>query len=274
MKSGFPLQLEISSILRRRSYEVTNGVYFFDEDEKKARELDVEAGVPIDLTQFEDTMWQFNPWAIIECKKSRVYDWVFFNSEPPALHFDIGHSIDILTEKSGYDKSICYEILRNTGVHYHAEDQKYASAYEQVRVRDGVKKEKEGKDAILDATSKIVKFTNYRFQHLKRFFTEDSARRDIIFNFPIVVFEGDLYEASFDKTLDLKECQHIVYETRYLSALSGSLEPLYIDIVRKDALEDVLSVIEKEVASINKDLIKPRIQKQLSEIFEKRMGNR
>ena len=43
LRSGFPLQMEISGVLRKRDYEVYNGVYFFDPDEKKAREFDIEA---------------------------------------------------------------------------------------------------------------------------------------------------------------------------------------------------------------------------------------
>ena len=35
--------MEISGVLRKRDYEVYNGVYFFDPDEKKAREFDIEA---------------------------------------------------------------------------------------------------------------------------------------------------------------------------------------------------------------------------------------
>ena len=264
--------MEISSILRNRCYDVTNGIYFFDEDEKKAREFDIEAIPSLDaiLSRFESDMWFFSPFVLIECKKSRAYSWVFFNSEPVNLFFDIGHSIDILTEKFGYDKSICYEILCNKGLHYHRDDANFASAYQQIKVGDGARNEQDGKDSILDAVSKVTKFTNHRFRHLKRFFAEDPIRRDVIFHFPIVVFDGDLYEASFDKTLELKECRHIIYETRYVSDLSGSLEIMYIDVIRKDALEGILSVIEREIISINEDLSKPEIQKQLSEIFKER----
>lgn len=272
MESGFPLELEVSSILRNRNYDVTHGMYFFDEDEKKARELDIEAIPSLDaiLPKFDDDMWFFSPFVLIECKKSRAYSWVFFNSEPINLFLNIGHSIDILTEKLGYDKSICFEILRNTGLHYLRQDTNFASAYQQIKVGKGTRNEQDGKDSILDAVSKITKFTNYRFRHLKGFYERDPTRSDVIFHFPIVVFDGDLYEASFDKTLELKECRHIVYETRYVSVLSGSLEIMYIDVIRKDALEDILSVIERETTSINEDLSKPEIQKQLSEIFKER----
>lgn len=275
LKSGFPLQMEISSILRKRNYDVTNGVYFFDNDGKKARELDIEAIPSLDAildSQLDNEKWFFSPFVLIECKKSDAYSWVFFRSEPVNLFYDIGHSIDILTEKLGYSKSICFEVLSHLGLHYYRERAIFTSAYQQISLGKKAKDYKKGKDAILDAFSKIIKFMNYRFQHLAGFFVTDSSRRDIVFHFPLIVFEGELYEASFGKTLELKESRHLVYETRYLSSLTKSLVPLYIDIVRKDAIEEVSSIIEKEVYDINEYLKKPESQKQLSAILEKGIG--
>jgi len=72
LRSGFPLELEVSLILRKRGYEVSNSVYFFDDDEKKAREFDIEAVLPHDVTPplgFHQEFWIFNPQVSIECKK-------------------------------------------------------------------------------------------------------------------------------------------------------------------------------------------------------------
>jgi len=274
MKSGFPLQLEISSLLRKRGYDVYNGVYFFDRDEKKTREFDIEAVLPFESVYTTpksiEEAWFLNPFLLIECKKSTMYSWVFFRSEPIGTWFDIGHSIDVLTETHGYMKSACGKILTTIdNLHYHFFDTVIVSAYQQIKLEKYQKNkdERDGKDAILDAISKIIKFMDYRFQNLKPFFTKDSPRRDIIFYFPMVVFDGDLFEASFKETLDLKECRHVVYETRYLSSLTKSLVPLYIDIVRKDAFEDVISTIEKEVRDINIYLEKPGSQNKLSSII-------
>lgn len=273
LRSGFPLQLEVSSILRKRDYEVSNGVYFFDDDEKKAREFDIEAVLPHDVTPpsgfKREEFWVFNPQVAIECKKSAVYKWVFFRSEPIGAWFDIGHSIDALTEKLGYLKSVCGQVLSNSFLHYYKEDTIFVGAYQQVKLEKKKKGEKDGKDAILDAISKIIKFMNYRFQKLRIFFAEDPSRRDILFYFPLIVFDGELYEASFGKTLELKESRHLVYETRYLSSLTKSLVPLYIDIVRKDAFEEILSIIEKDVCHIDEYLKKPEPQEKLSQILER-----
>lgn len=266
--------METSSILRKRDYEVYNGVYFFDNDEKKPREFDIEAALPHDAicpSEFEtDDSWFFSPFVSIECKKSAVYSWVFFRSRPIAAWYDIGHSIDVLTEKLGYLKSACGEVLTKGFLpHYRRKDTIIVSAYQQVKLKKRAKNEGDGKDAILDAISKIIKFMNYQFQNLKRFFTIDSPRRDMLFYFPLIVFDGELYEASFGKTLELKESRHLVYETRYLSSLTKSMVPLYIDIVRKDSIKEILSIIEAEAYDINVYLKKPESQKQLSMILDK-----
>jgi len=267
--------MEISSILRKRDYEVSNGVYFFDPDEKKAREFDIEAVLPYDVIlppEFNTgNSWFFNPLISIECKKSNAYSWVFFRSEPIGGWFDIGHSIDVLTEKFGYLKSVCGRVLSNTDcLHYYRKSMNVVGAYQQVKLKKKDRNEKDGKDAILDATSKIIKFINYRFKNLEKFFKMGSTRRDILFYFPLIVFEGELYEASFGKILKLKETRHVVYETRYLSSLTKSLVPLYIDIVRKDAVGEVLHVIEKEAYHINEFLKNSDFQEQLSAIIENR----
>lgn len=277
LKSGFPLQMEISAILRKRNYEVYNGVYFFDYDEKKAREFDIEAMVPFDFGSIfklhKDNPWYFSPCVSIECKKSAVYSWVFFRSEPIAGWLDIGHSIDVLTEKLGYLNSACGQLFKTGPLpHYSNKNMVIVGAYQQVKLKKKAKNHNDGKDAILDSISKVIKFLNYQFRSLKASFSLDSTRRDIIFYFPLVVFDGELYEASFGETLELKESRHLVYEMRYLSSLTKSMVPLYIDIVRKDAVEEMLSIIEKEAYDINEYLKKPESQKLLSAILEESRG--
>lgn len=270
-KSGFPLELEISSILRKRGYQVTNSQYFFDNDENKPREFDIDAYIINDEILppklYENNYWYLNPSILIECKKSSVYSWVFFKKEKGAYFFDFGHSIDVLTEKHGYVDSACIKFLRNYAreynsfLHYFKGDTIFVSVYQQIKLRKKNKNGYNGKDAILDALSKIIKFMNYRFKHLKPFFKPDSIRKDMIFYFPVIVFDGELYVASFKETLELEESKHLVFETRYLSTLTQSMVPLYIDIVRKDAFDELISVIENDIINFNKYLLMDMSQK-------------
>jgi hypothetical protein len=274
LKSGFPLEMEVSSILRKRNYEVFKSVYFFDDDEQKAREFDIQASLPLyedssSASEINDDNWYFNPFVIIECKKSVVYSWVFFRSEPVASWFDIGHSIDVLTEKVGYLKSACGQLLTKGFLpHYRNDEANIVSEHQQVKLKKKQKKENLGKDSIFDAISKIIKFMNYNFQTLNKFYRTDPTRNDIFFFFPMIVFDGPLYTVSYEKALEVKASKHVIYETSYFSTLTKSLVPAYIDIVRKDAFEEMLSIIEKEAIDCRNYLQTPEAQEQLSKILE------
>jgi hypothetical protein len=275
LKSGFPLEMEVSSILRKRNYEVFKSVYFFDDDEQKAREFDIFASLPLyedsSIEYDLDTDWYFNPFVAIECKKSAVYSWVFFRSEPIVGHLDIGHSIDVLTEKVGYLKSVCGQLLTKSFLsHYTNEEANIVSEHQQVKYAKLPKNgrvERPVKDSIFDAISKIIKFMNYNFQTLNKFYRADPTRNDVIFYFPIIVFDGPLYEVSYEKSLEVKASKHVIYETSYFSNLTKSLVPAYIDIVRKDAFEEVLSIIEKEAINCRNYLRTPEAQERLSKIL-------
>ncbi len=273
IRSGFPLQLEIAHKLNERGYDVSNSVYFFDRDEKKARELDIETFMNADRItaslDMEGDKWYFNPALIIECKKSEQLSWIFYDSNPINFSFDIGHSIDFLTAKKGYEKSIGTKVLSHGFVEHYNTYKYIAGCKQQVRNKDGQiinsnVKGKGGKDEILDALSKLIKYMDYQFDRLKGFFEDKPIRKDVLFFFPIIVFSGDLYFASYKKELEVRESKHILYETRYFSSLTGGLVPLYVDIVRKDAFLDLIKLIEGEVIEINAHLRKPEVQKELN----------
>jgi hypothetical protein len=266
LKSGFPLQMEVSGILTERDYEVDNSVYFFDQDEKKSREFDIEAYMSTKQEKSDELVekgeWFLNPSILIECKKSQEFSWIFFDKKPSTRWLQIGHSIDRFTVSKGYINSAYGQVVSESFLKHYLYSKHVTGSYQQVR-RDGSIK---GKNEILDALSKTAKYMKYRFEKLRSHFGKDSGRKDIVFFFPIVVFAGDLYFASFGNTLEIEEVPHLIYETRYLSNLTGELVPLYIDVVRKDALTELLSTIEEEVGVINRYLGKPEAQRMLNAI--------
>lgn len=274
-KSGFPLEMDTSLLLRKRNCQVYNNVYFFDDDAQKEREFDIMAFLSPNKVTPSDfdrrNYWFLSPTFLVECKKSSSYSWVFFRSQPDLLPLNMGHSIDVLTEKFGYVDSVASKIMITSPNILHYTEGPIVSAYQEVKLTKLGKNARDDKDAILNAISKIVKFVNYRFHELKDFFTKDPPRKDVVFFFPLIVFEGELYEASFEKTLELKESRHLIYETSYLSKLVKSLVPLYIDIVRKDALEEMVSIIEEEVYNINEFLRKRESQKRISSLLPVRI---
>jgi hypothetical protein len=258
LRGGFPLQMEVSGILTSRHYYVRNSTYFFDPDERKLREFDIEAHMPSGMEKRAKNEWYFNPILLVECKKSQKFSWVFFDSSTRSLLCQIGHSIDHFTAKKGYDKSIYGELSHALfPAHYLF---KYSTgSYQQIREDGSI----EGKNEILDAISKIIKNMNYTLDRLNEFFLSKD-RRDILFFFPIIVFSGDLYFASFQNKLRIIPAQHLIYQTMYYSKLTGESVPMHIDIVTKTGLVELLTIIEKEVRNIDLYMSKPETQKAVN----------
>jgi hypothetical protein len=267
MTEGYLLEMEIAATLRRRRYDVHKSAYYFDADENIGRELDMLADP--DLLQLppvlvdRDDFWHISPRLLVECKKTRAYYSVFYRSEPVVGHFDIGHSIDVTTARLGYGESACYQILAGAGnLHYLRSGLHMVSEHQQIPCKDQSGKSK-AKNLIFDSIMKIVKYMNYEFLRLRPFFREKSARKDIVFFFPVIVFDGELYEVSYKRNLSIEPVRRLIYETNYSSNLTTGLVPSYIDIVRKDAIESCLDDIERDVRRLNEYMEKPDVQTQL-----------
>lgn len=256
-KTGFPFEQEIFNILRKRDYE-SQGSQFF-EDSGKTREIDVEAGIPIKPPHSEYE-WFVNPQIAIECKKSETRCWIFYKSDTTVGHFDIAHGIDAIARKAGYNHlGIVFE-----GLHYTKRD--VASSFSIVDLGKG---RISPRDDIFDAMIKLTRFVNYRLKGLKEFFDDD--RRDIVFYFPVIVFDGKIYEAYFEAgMLSVWPINAIVLETRIVSSVTGKLSPMYIDVVTKSEFENLLSLIEAEVRVANNNLRGPKTRTMMNQTLEKR----
>lgn len=78
-KSGFPLEIEVSSILENLKWVVLNNQPFRDPDEEALRSVDIYAFHGPTAYEFSKNLpFGFSPKIIIECKKSSSHAWVFF----------------------------------------------------------------------------------------------------------------------------------------------------------------------------------------------------
>ena len=119
------------------------------------------------------------------------------------------------------------------------------------------------RDAIFDSVSKLSKFVNYRVEGLKANFDDD--RRDILFYFPVIVFDGMLYEADYDSgKLSILPIDSIVLETRTISPITGQLMPMYVDVVTRDHFENYLKTIENEIKLASDNLDDRNVQRNLN----------
>ena len=79
-RSGFPLEMEISSILKEDGWEVLPSSPYLDKDEGKWREIDVKAYKSASEASQDTSIkpYRLTLALIIECKKSDEFAWVFF----------------------------------------------------------------------------------------------------------------------------------------------------------------------------------------------------
>lgn len=253
-KTGFPLELEVSTILTKRGYDVWGNQSF--ELEGKIREIDMDAVMPIPAFK-SFGKWELNPNVAIESKMSRKYVWIFHRSDTSVGHCAISHGLDAIAVRHRNFGHLCSIF----DLHYASRDVASTFAIVDPKTSDVCKK-----DEIFDAANKLREFVNYRSRLLLPHF--DARRRDIIFYFPIIVFDGMLYEGdSRTGTLRITPIDSIVLETRTVSSITGKLEPMYIDVVTKNGFVKHLSMIEREAAKTAKNLSTKRTQNLLTKML-------
>ena len=95
-KSGYPLEIYISSILEDEDWVVMNNQPFRDPDRDELRSVDILAfhhPTASDFKKHEPV--GFSPRLVIECKKSATHAWVFFTRPEKTKFFPMsGHIYD------------------------------------------------------------------------------------------------------------------------------------------------------------------------------------
>jgi hypothetical protein len=190
-KTGFPLELRISKFLQENEYHIANNLYYIDLDENKGREVDMRA-----LKNFRfkenDEEYFVRHCLLIECKRSTDKPWVIFTS--PITAYDMGvYSIDA----QGFSKVFTQDIYgeerwrlynKLDEIHpfnsYPRRGRSYFEAF----------KNKETGETIFKALTTSVKATI-----AMRDDSFASGGRSICFYYPIIVFEGKLFEAYFER---------------------------------------------------------------------------
>jgi len=197
---------------------------------------------------------------------SKKYSWVFHRSHTVVGHSDLAQGIDAITLKHGHGHGLLGDIL--SFEHYH--ESHVAGTFAVVDVERGRLSER---DEVFDSTSKLSQFVKYRVENLMRHFGQD--RRDILFFFPVLVFDGMIYEADYDRgELSILPIDSIVLETRTVSPVTGRLAPMYVDIVTSGHFENHLDIIEKEIKLASRHLNKDALQASLNNYLSPRIRQR
>jgi len=269
-KSGYPLELYISGILKDQEWSIFPNQYYYDKDSGKGREFDIRAEKEYLLNELDSVL---TIRLLIECKKIPGNAWTFF--EGPHLHggsiasfptmvtildsFDINSNdamekiwVPLLDESLHYDKGF------------------FASGYKEI-VLDRKQSKKSDISNIWDSEITLIKTIPSERQDclseeimvslVDDFKTDgfdswhsSKAPQCIYVLFPLIVFQGDIYSTSFPLSeKNLKETDYICLNRDYKSAnykFSGT-----IDILKKDYFKHYLIELERDFQKIMQSTI-------------------
>lgn len=239
--SGFPLEIEVSSILRNDGWNVRNQVYYIDNEEGKPREIDIIAH-----KAFFERMGdydRFNISLIIECKKSDK-PWVFFTT-PRELSPSIDIELLALVKQFSNPeliRSLAFIKWLQKENHYSYDNCKEYAVISYEPFKKGTGRE------ILEATHQVTKALNFQLDEFRKA-TSLITMNPVFILYPIIAFDGHLYESKPQaEDMELRRCSHLEY-------FISRKELFLIDILEKNYLPEFLKNVNKEVISL-KDLLK------------------
>lgn len=269
-KSGYPLEIEVSRLLEK-NYLVLNTEYYFDEEEREERNIDIYAiprGLPkIDSKQRKNTFILQTNMAI-ECKKSETHAWIFY-TRPNSSRWDkitgqykttvpkvlVGaRSLSKLPHT--FDEALEHTCL-GRGLHHDA-PKRIAITYNEIKKQKN-KKHGESRRQIFGAVQQLVKFSFYELhRHFDKFPKElEGSIEMIVMLFPVVVFDGDMFEVYFDTGKPrLRRKNHILLATHNRCPYCQKVGGFLVDIVHYSYFSKFLKTIENDFLRIGKNTLK------------------
>lgn len=266
-QSGFPLELYVINTCSKKNTGRLPNIRYTHEG--TLREIDLYAFFEeIDLDPKGGENLQHTKTAmIIECKKSKDKPWVFFSA---SMHQskDVSSFTKYVSDFDLYfNREKTYplmgQIYKNLST-YHYKDKRipqcitYFEAFKNPSIPSEIYK------AIDSVLSFLVYMNGSRISRCNEFgsYTE--------FFFPIIVFDGHLFEAIAEgNEINVKEQNHIQLRTDY------NEEIFIIDFVKKEYFEKFFELIEKDhlefVTSINKIHFSEEYTSKLKTTYEREM---
>lgn len=265
MKTGFPLEIEVSSILEKK-WDVVNTASYFDQDEKTMRSIDIAA-----TKSFNDIAPHFLEVNLdIECKKDENFAWVFFTRP---FEFDWEEDVDgqYLDELQICSKNLemtqLWEILFKSPLHY-AKVKRAAIAFDAFYLQGKKTSYRTEKNEIFEAENQLKKYILYKNEQDMRLSYPPLYR--FVVHLPCMVFDGKLFEAiAKEGDITLKESNWITLITSSRTSYSTYPRNYLIDIVEKSYFKKFLRMINKDFRTL-KETIKEkerRIKREIDRMY-------
>lgn len=254
-KSGYPLELYISSLLSKE-YSIFPNDYYFDYDGKKQRFVDIFVPSLEDSTNDNLSLNM-----VIECKKSENASWVFFETQTIpnlALSGQITDYEHIFHWNFKSPNRLWMPDLDMT-LHYGGINSPVKMAHTYiVQKKDGSQKtnDEKQKDTIFESVNQVVKYICYKQEKIALKIKESYKYQIFPFFlifYPIIIFDGDLYNVFLEKDeLSIEKRNHIILKHQYQPKYVDGSKPFFIDIIKKDYFEKYLQEMKKEWSDIGK----------------------
>jgi len=256
-KSGYPLEIKVSSLLDKK-WTVVNTDTYWDKDEGKTRDIDINA---YQYIYVEDEV-DFTINLSIECKKSGTHAWVFFTRPYEKGYMDInGHYLDAEQRFSQSTNIVTLMklILEPVDLHYWT-NKKIGVCYHEFYlqgkhkdhdIRDNRKKMTEQKE-IFEAQNQVKK---YIIDKNSLTMVDEGYPLFIDFYFPCIVYDGKMFEAEVtQKETKLTETKHVVLAASEPASPNRNYMNFLIDVVHKDYVEEYMKVIECDIEALVKQI--------------------
>jgi len=248
LKTGYPFEIEICGLLDR-DWLVFNNDPYLDEDEGKTREIDILAMHNSEADQYliepKSPFFMATDLAV-ECKKTDTHAWIFFTRQkatPPG--FGSGQTLDFLEVFSKGKKNF-FEPSDLPKLHYDSFN-RIAHTYTEVKLQG----EASQKSEIFEASNQLTKYAAYFMHDWNERISNDVSRRDIIFLFVAIAFEGKLYEAIVERgALSLHSRDNILLAVARRSKVKEGFSYYLIDVVTKNHFHKYLEALNKDIEKL------------------------
>ena len=247
-ETGYPLELKVGNIFSKRGWNVEHNRYYVDEDEKKAREVDIAAFIG---SKSQKDKLSTGLGLICEVKQSLKHPWVILSTGRGAvegegwlrLHYAIGNTKIKLPSGKQIETMSTTRQFKRIGRSY----------------CEGFKTDN-AQSVIFKALTTVVKASEHwlkaQMEALEKLEKKKKSPLEIAFVDPVVILDGLLYECYLkdDNQLVLDEISHIPISFTYVSKqYPRSSYP--VEIVTIDELPNLLLKKKDWIVNIKDSLI-------------------
>lgn len=239
--SGFPLEIECTSILRKEDWDVTNQVCYIDLETKELRTVDIKAR----LSRWgEKSRARMEVNLMIECKRSKN-PWIFYSRR--LNFFDL--SLESAEPPKSLSSSYNYTKEKKAGFHFgnHRIHNEQRGLIPVEAFSKGTSKR------IFQATNQVTKATfdlfGKRHAFLGKMFKRAQKDGSLIF-IPVVVLGGKLFSAKPSKSeeLQINEEGWIVYDCPISFDSKGiTRDKLLVDAVTLNFFKRYIHFVKDEL---------------------------